>query len=171
MPFKITIITTTTTTNMSGTQILNLDQERSWFFINKIKEHWHNKIREKHIDKFERLYSKSYGCHHNINRHSANLENIDRQNSLSGHHNVPSGFNNTSTQASSSTTVPATPRAPPPSTSTTSSNSATGLPPSSNSHICTDHSNKWVIQLSKIPLTNEQLSLLQKGPNFAITPK
>ena len=30
---------------------------------------------------------------------------------------------------------------------------------------------KWVINLSKTPLTNEQLSLLQKGPNFAIAPK
>ena len=30
---------------------------------------------------------------------------------------------------------------------------------------------KWVINLSKTPLTKEQLSLLQKGPNFAITPK
>ena len=30
---------------------------------------------------------------------------------------------------------------------------------------------KWVINLSRAPLTNDQLSLLQKGPNFAITPK
>ena len=30
---------------------------------------------------------------------------------------------------------------------------------------------KWVINLSQTPLTNEQLSLLQKGPHFAITPK
>ena len=30
---------------------------------------------------------------------------------------------------------------------------------------------KWIINLSGIPLTSEQLSLLQKGPNFAITPK
>ena len=30
---------------------------------------------------------------------------------------------------------------------------------------------KWVINLSQTPLTSEQLSLLQKGPNFAITPK
>ena len=30
---------------------------------------------------------------------------------------------------------------------------------------------KWVINLSETPLTSEQLSLLQKGPNFAITPK
>ena len=30
---------------------------------------------------------------------------------------------------------------------------------------------QWVINLSKTPLTKEQLSLLQKGPTFAITPK
>ena len=30
---------------------------------------------------------------------------------------------------------------------------------------------KWVINLSKTPLTQGQLSLLQKGPNYAITPK
>ena len=34
-----------------------------------------------------------------------------------------------------------------------------------------DHMSKWVINLSRAPLTNDQLSLLQKGPNFAITPK
>ena len=32
-------------------------------------------------------------------------------------------------------------------------------------------SDKWVINLSNTPLTSKQLSLLQKGPNFAITPK
>ena len=30
---------------------------------------------------------------------------------------------------------------------------------------------KWVINLSQTPLTSDHLSLLQKGPNFAITPK
>ena len=33
------------------------------------------------------------------------------------------------------------------------------------------HTDKWVINLSKTPLTQEQLSLLQKGPNYAITTK
>ena len=42
--------------------------------------------------------------------------------------------------------------------------------PASN-HTCTSHTDKWVINLSKTPLTQEQLSLLQKGPNYAITPK
>ena len=49
-----------------------------------------------------------------------------------------------------------------------------GLPPSGNPsimHTCKDHKDKWVINLSKTPLPTEQLSLPQKGPNFAITPK
>ena len=41
----------------------------------------------------------------------------------------------------------------------------------STGHTCINHMDKWVINLSKTPLTKEQLSLLQKGPNFAITPK
>ena len=35
----------------------------------------------------------------------------------------------------------------------------------------TDKTKKWVINLSSIPLTKEQESLLAHGPNFAITPK
>ena len=40
-------------------------------------------------------------------------------------------------------------------------------------HVLTIRNNnrKKVINLSKTSLINEQLSLLQKGPNFAITPK
>ena len=35
----------------------------------------------------------------------------------------------------------------------------------------TEKTKKWVINLSSIPLTKEQESLLAHGPNFAITPK
>ena len=48
---------------------------------------------------------------------------------------------------------------------------APGPQQSNQLHTCIDFTNKWVINLSKNPLTLEQLSLLQKGPNFAITPK
>ena len=46
-------------------------------------------------------------------------------------------------------------------------------PPSSSSHTCeiNNLTKKWVINLSKTPLSPGHLSLLQKGPNFAITPK
>ena len=70
-----------------------------------------------------------------------------------------------------STNIPATPMAPTPSIGTADTDPALRLPPSSTSHASTDHMDKWVISLSKTPLTKEQLSLLQKGPNFAITPK
>ena len=80
----------------------------------------------------------------------------------------------TSTQSSSNPVVPATPMAPTPSTSTaTAPNPAPRHPPANLSNTCIDnsHNSKWVINLSKTPLTSEQLSLLQKGPNYAITPK
>ena len=38
-----------------------------------------------------------------------------------------------------------------------------------NSHV-TNHVNKWVINLSSIPLAPTQKSLLSKGPNFALAP-
>ena len=144
----------------------DLDLERSRLFINRIKDHRHSKIKEKHIDKFKRLYFKCHGYLLNLNRHAVNLSNINHHNTLSRHWNVPSSFSSTSTTASNPTTVLTTP-----STSTSDYNPAPGLPPSSHSHTCTDCTNKWVIKLSKTPLTKEQLSLLQKGPNFAITPK
>ena len=60
---------------------------------------------------------------------------------------------------------------PTPSTHAVATYPAPWVPPPSTSHTCTSHMDKWVINLSKTPLTKEQLSLLQKGPNFAITPK
>ena len=47
---------------------------------------------------------------------------------------------------------------------TVDTNPAPRLPPSSTSHTSTDHIDKWVINLSKTPLTKEQLSLLKKAP-------
>ena len=40
----------------------------------------------------------------------------------------------------------------------------------SNQFQTTNNNNKWVINLSKTPLTPAQQSLLAKGPNFAVTP-
>ena len=39
---------------------------------------------------------------------------------------------------------------------------------SSNSNV--NQGNKWVVNLSKVPLTPAQESLLSKGPNFALAP-
>ena len=64
--------------------------------------------------------------------------------------------------------------APTPSTSTTTTQSTQANQTSGNPlnpNTCRDHTDKWVINLSRTPLTVDQLTLLQKGPNFAITPK
>ena len=103
------------------------------------------------------------------------FNNIDQNsNALSGQSNVPSNFTTRTTNHSSIPTVPATPMATTPSTYTVdfhpAANHPAGGQPISN-HTSASHTDKWVINLSKTPLTQEQLSLLQKGPNYAITPK
>ena len=137
-------------------------------FINKRKEHRHSKIKNKHIDKFKCLYFKRFGYHHNFTRNSQFLNNTDC--ALSGQSNVPSSISTTSSSGSGIPSVPATPMA---STPSSSMDSAPRHPSSSSRHTCKtdDHTKKWVINLSQTPLTPGQLSLLQKGPNFAITPK
>ena len=99
----------------------NLDHEqcleRSRTFINRIKEHRHDKIKKKHFKKFEKLYIKRYGYHHNLNRHTPSFGNIDHNSqALSGQSNVPSHFSTRTTSHSSTFSIPATPMAPTPST-------------------------------------------------------
>ena len=101
----------------------NLDHEqyleRSRTFINRIKEHRHDKIKKKHIDKFKKLYFKRYGYHHNLNRHTSSFGNIDHNSQvLSGQSNVSLNFSTRTTNHSSTSSVPATPMAPTPSTHT-----------------------------------------------------
>ena len=89
------------------------DLDRSRLFINKIKDHMHDKIKTKHIEKFEKLYFKCHGCHYNLSRHTNNSGNIESiPNTLSRQPNVPSSISSTSTTTSTSTSVPATPMAP-----------------------------------------------------------
>ena len=95
-----------------------LDLERSRLFINKIKEHRHNKIKGKYIDKFKHLFFKWHGYFDNLTRHTTNVNNIDCKNNFSRHQNVPSSIPSTSTLASGQSTVPATPMAPTPPSST-----------------------------------------------------
>ena len=52
------------------------DLDRCRLFINRIKEHRHDKIKNKHIEKFEKLHFKHYGYHHNINRCTPSFDNI-----------------------------------------------------------------------------------------------
>ena len=87
---------------------------------------------------------------------------------------MPSSFSRTSTPASRQSTAPATPMAPTPFSNAAPDPALYPAPRPQHSnqlHTCIDWTNKWVINLSKTPLTPKQLSLLQKGPNFAIIPK
>ena len=103
------------------------------------------------------------------------LKHIDHNtNSLSRQPNVPSGSSPRPSTSSSTSSVPATSMAPTPSTSTTTTQTTQANPTSGNPYnlnTCRDHMDKWVINLSQTPLTSDQLSLLQKGPNYPITPK
>ena len=148
------------------------DLERSRLSINKIKDHRHNKTKRRQIDKFNWLYFKCYGYHHNPSRQTRILKNIDAQNTLSRHQNVPSNFPRTSTQTSSNPAVPATPMAPTPSTSSLSTNPAPRLPPSNSRDTCTDNdwTNKWVINLSKTPSPQNSYNFYKKDSSVALSP-
>ena len=152
--------------NMVNQHDQDSDINKCILFINKIKEHRHNKIKKKQIDTFECLYFKNHGYSHNLNRQTQNFDNTDC--TLSRHLNVLSSFADTSLPVSNNPAVPATPMAPTPSTGTgpalTAPYSTSSHPCSSSRDICknTDHTKKWVINLSKPPLTAEHLSLLKR---------
>ena len=175
--FKESLSNQTTNTAQISVSDSSLDQvlDRARLFINRIKEHRHDKIKTKQQDKFEQLYFKRYGCHHNLTSHNHHFDHIDHNsNSLSGQPNVPSSISPRSSTSSTTSSVPATSMAPTPSTSAMATLPTQGNPTSgniNNPHTCRDHTDKWVINLSPTTLTSDQLSLLQKGPNFAITPK
>ena len=148
--------------------------DRSRTFINRIKEHRHNKIKNKHIDKLEKLYFKRFGYHHNINRCTTSFDNINHNShSLSGQSNVPSSISTRTTNHSSTSSIPATPMAPIPSTHAVDFQPAANHPAPrqpTSSHTCTSHTDKWVINLSKTPITQEQLSLYKKAPIMPLPP-
>ena len=175
--FKEILNNLTTNTALNSVSDISHDQvlDRAMLLINKIKEHRHNKIKTKQQDKFECLHYKRYGCHHNLTSHHHHFDHINcNSDSLSGQPNVPSSSSPRPSTPSITSSVPATPMAPTPSSSTTTTQSSQANPTSGNPYnpnTCRDHMDKWVINLSRTPLTTDQLSLLQKGPNFAITPK
>ena len=148
--------------------------DRSRTFINKIKEHRHNKIKKKHIDKFKQLYFKRYGYHHNLSRHNTSFGNINHNfQALSGQSNVPSNFSTRPTNHSSTSSTPATPMAPTPSTHAADFQPAANQPvprqPVSN-HTCTSHMDKWVINLSKTPSSRNNYPFYKKDPIMPLLP-
>ena len=126
--------------------------DRARLFIHRIKDHRHEKIKTRKIDKFEWLYYKIDGCHHNISGRNHLFDNIDQNNSsLSGQLNVPSSSSPRSATTSTSSNVPATPRPSTPSTSLISTLTSKGNPTSHNPpnpHTCRDQLDKWVTNLS-----------------------
>ena len=148
--------------------------DRSRTFIYKIKEHRHDKIKKKDIDKFKKLYFKRYGYHHNLNRHNTSFGNIDHNFQALGRQSiVPSNFSTRTTNHSSTSSAPATPMAPTPSTHTADFQPAAIQPvprqPASN-HTCTSHMDKWVINLSKNLSTGTAITTSQLNKVFS-TPR
>ena len=139
-------------------------------FIDRIKDHRHNKSKAIHIDKFECLYFKRFGYHYNFTRNTQNFNNIDHNKTLNGQQKVPSSISMTTSNASGNSTAPATPMASTPSASSDPQQhlgTHTPVPVLQKIDISTKSGSSTV----QTPLTPGQLALLQKGPNFAITPK
>ena len=148
--------------------------DRSRTFIYKIKEHRHDKIKKKHINKFKKLYFKRYGYHHNLSRHNTSFGNIDHNfPALSRQSNVPSNFSTRTTNHSSTPSTPATPMVPTPSTHAANFQPAANQPvprqPASN-HTCTSHMDKWVINLSKNPSPRNNYPFYKKVPIMPLPP-
>ena len=168
--FKEILSNQTTNIDQISVSDTSRDQflDRARLFINRIKEHRHDKVKIRQRNKFERLYFKIHGCHHNLTRCPLVPDNIhSNANALGGQPSVPA-VSSPRPSTSSNTSTPS---------SSTANNHPTIANPTSinpnpnNPNTATDHTAKWVINLSQAPLINDQLSLLQKGPNFAITPK
>ena len=87
--------------------------DRARLFIHRIKDHCHEKIKRKQIDKFECLHYKIHGYHPNITRHNPHFDNIDHNDSgLSGQPNVISSIPPRTSTPSITSTGPATPNPP-----------------------------------------------------------
>ena len=148
------------------------DLDRSRLFINKIKEHRHDKIKAKHMKKFEKLHFKHYEYHHNINRCTHFFDNTDHvPDTLSRQPNVPSSFTTSSTAASTTSSATATPITPTPSTQAVAILPAPRLSPStSTSHTGSSHMDKWVNNLSKTPSLQNSYPSYKKVPTLPSLP-
>ena len=75
--------------NMPNQHVQDADPDsdlyRCRLFINKIKEHRHNKTKRRQIDKFDQLFFKCCGYHHNLTRQPQNFKNINTQCTLNRH--------------------------------------------------------------------------------------
>ena len=120
-----------------------------------IKEHRHDKIKSKKINKFEHLVRKHSGYHHNHQQNTKSppkfLSYYNKCVSTRQHCIYRGNFNNNHLYHN---------------------NSNYNFRPNNQNPMATSNSNcKWVINLSTTPLSSAQFSLLSRGPNFAVTPK
>ena len=140
-------------------EVLEDDLYKCIQFINMIKEHRHDKIKRKHIKKFECLVKKHSGYHHNFK------ENLEGQpptcSSLTTTTNVFHHASNSTTTVgtTSATTTSSTTRTTAPATPSASGLFKNPAAPSYNNQ-------KWVINLSNTPLSLAQTSLFSMGPNL-----
>ena len=110
--FKESLSNSTTNTAPTSVSDTPRDQvlDRARLLINKIKEHWHNKIKTKQQGKFEHLHYKRYRCHHNLNSHHQLFNHIDHNSNVLGRQpNVPSSCTPRPSTSSITSSVPATP--------------------------------------------------------------
>ena len=148
--------------------------DRAILFIHRIKDHHHNKIKAKQINKFECLYYKIHGYHHNLTWHNNSFDNIDHNNSsLGGQPNVPSSIPPRTSTPSTTSNIPATPGPPTPSTTTTSNPTTQANSNSSNTsnqHTCRAPLDKWVVNLSSTPYPANNYPYYKKDLTMPLSP-
>ena len=115
--------------------------------MSKIKEGWHHNTLEQQKAKLDRLIRKEELVNKGGHSKSLNMQRYMYQN----------GTNNLRTTASITTGTDTTANEPENSRSTSPTLKAM--------------KSKWVINMSKKPLTNAQEKLLSHGPNYAVTPR
>ena len=116
-------------------------QQQCTEFIDKVREVRFNKVRDRQVGKFTRLLNKNS---FNGNSENSNSNNRVRSNNNQMQSNSDSNLDNSS-----------------------NSNNNNNLAQSSNSG---NVRSEWVGNLSSSPLIPAQVSLLSKGPNFALAP-
>ena len=100
------------------------DNDKCSKFIKKVREDRFIKIKDRQVNKFNRVVNKSSG---------SSIENSNSNNSSRSNNQVQALENNSE---------------------------------NSNNHSQVEINSKWVINLSKTPLTKTQQSVLVKGPNL-----
>ena len=128
-------------------------------FINRVRELRHQSVLERQLSKFEHLWQRFRGGHSN-NKNGCSKIQYQNQGEMTSPTNsttvdLGTTIETTSTEATN-TVIPVI---------TTSTSTTTDMATTN------DYINKWVRNLSSIPLTEAQVSLLAHGPNYAVAPR